>query len=234
MSQEEKKNEGLSRREFLKDAGLLVGGAAVGSMALFAACEGGKETTITKTATKYVCPIDGQEFTSFDALKAHFASAHPASAVTVTDMTLLDVNGTQYWLKLESDWSLSFVLRNKLGLFGLKEGCNMGECGTCTILVDGVNVYSCLLLAIEASGKKILTVEGISDGINLHPLQKSFMNNAGFQCGYCTSGMILASKALLDKKPNPSRDEVRQALAGHLCNCGNYKKIVDSVVKVGA
>jgi len=227
-----KRIEGLSRREFIKDAGLFISGATLASVTLLESCGG---TTSTITVTKYICPLDGQEFSSLADFNSHTASVHPGSSpATTADMSLLDVNNTEYWLKLEPDWSLSFVLRNKLGLFSVKEGCNMGECGTCTVLIDGVPIYSCLTLAIEVDGKKIQTVEGLSDGTNLSPIQKSFVVNAGFQCGYCTSGMMMAAKALLAKNSSPSRDEVRHALSGHLCNCGNYKKIIDSVVKVGA
>jgi len=221
MSEKERENEtlGLSRREFLKDAGLIVGGATVGSMAFMSACGGTAEKTATQTVTKTVI------------------STGPATTGVAETATLglykLNVNGNDYWVQLETDWSLVFVLRNKLSMFSVKEGCSLGECGSCTVLVDGVPMYSCLMLAVEAQGKKITTVEGLSNGITLSKIQQSFVDNYGFQCGYCTPGMMLAAKALLDANPKPTQDDVRQALAGHICICTGYTKILDSVVKAG-
>ncbi|MHC4277891.1 MAG: (2Fe-2S)-binding protein [Planctomycetota bacterium] len=145
-------------------------------------------------------------------------------------MIEITVNGKPYLCKVKPNWSLVFVLREKLGLTGTKIGCDRGTCGTCTVIVDGRPVYSCMVLATEADGSDIQTIEGISDGITLHPIQQAFVDNDAVQCGYCIPGFIMSAKALLDKNSNPTRDEVREALSGHLCICGHTKKIVDAVL----
>ena len=142
----------------------------------------------------------------------------------------LNVNDRVYRLKVKSHWTLLDVLRRELGLTGTKKACNHGNCGACTVLVDGEAVYACSLLAIGMEGRKILTVEGLRDGDKLHPIQKAFSEHGGYQCGYCTSGQMMAAKALLDKNPKPTREEVRHALAGNLCRCGAYPKIIESVL----
>ncbi len=246
MSEEEKKKTiEISRRKFLKDAGLVVGGASIGSMAFLNACKGGETITktVTNTATstvtttaaattvtvnKFVCPVDGQEFPTLDDLKAHYNAAHPG-APAIEGLVTLTVNDVNYVMKVEPWWPLSFVLRDQLGLFGLKVGCDHGNCGTCTVLADGVPVFSCLMLAIECQGKKLTTIEALSNGSNLSPLQQKFYNNEAFQCGYCTPGILLASTALLANNPKPTADDVRAALAGHLCFCGNFLKVVETV-----
>ena len=146
----------------------------------------------------------------------------------------LNVNGRIYRLKVKSHWTLLEVLRRDLGLTGTKKACDRGNCGACTVLVDGEAVYACSLLAIEMEGKKILTVEGLKDAGKLHPIQKAFSEHGGYQCGFCTSGQMMAAKALLDKTPNPTPAEVRAALAGNLCRCGAYPKIMESVLSVGS
>lgn len=144
----------------------------------------------------------------------------------------LFVNGEDYDLYVEPLWTLADVLRKNLGLTGTKLMCNEGECGSCTVLIDGIPKLSCLLLAVECEGKKILTIEGLVNPQTgeLHPIQQAFVDHSGMQCGVCTPGMILTAKALLDRNPNPSEDDVREALAGNLCRCGNYKRIAESVL----
>jgi aerobic-type carbon monoxide dehydrogenase small subunit (CoxS/CutS family) len=142
----------------------------------------------------------------------------------------LNVNDRVYRLKVKSHWTLLDVLRRELGLTGTKKACNHGNCGACTVLVDGEAVYACSLLAIGMEGRKILTVEGLRDGDKLHPIQKAFSDHGGYQCGYCTSGQMMAAKALLDKNPKPTREDVKRALAGNLCRCGAYPKIIESVL----
>jgi len=144
----------------------------------------------------------------------------------------LNVNERVYRLKVKSHWTLLQVLRRELGLTGTKKACDRGNCGACTVLVDGEAVYACSLLAIGLEGKKILTVEGLRNGEKLHPIQKAFSEHGGYQCGFCTSGQMMAAKALLEKNPNPNPDEVRAALAGNLCRCGAYPKIMESVLSV--
>jgi carbon-monoxide dehydrogenase small subunit len=139
------------------------------------------------------------------------------------------INGTSYRLEVEPHWTLLEMLRNVLKLTGAKDGCGMGECGSCTVMMDGKAIYSCLTLAIRADGKEILTIEGLARGEELHPLQKAFIDHGAFQCGYCTPGMILSSKALLDENPNPSEEEIRRGISGNLCRCTGYNMIVEAI-----
>ena len=142
----------------------------------------------------------------------------------------LKINGKVYQLGVESNWTLNDVLRNRLELTGTKRACDYGGCGSCTVLMDGVDVYSCSILAVEAQGKEILTIEGLGDSENLHPLQKSFALSYAAQCGWCTPGMIMSAKSLLDHNPKPTEAEVRAALAGVLCRCTGYTSIVKAVL----
>ena len=139
------------------------------------------------------------------------------------------VNGEQVEFLCEARQSLLEVLRDSLRLTGAKEGCNNGNCGACTVLLDGLPVNSCLVLAVEAEGSQITTVEGIAQDGRLHPLQQCFLEGAALQCGVCTPGFLVAAKALLDKNPNPSEHEIRFELAGNLCRCTGYDKIVRAV-----
>jgi len=144
----------------------------------------------------------------------------------------LTVNGEEHEVKVWPTDTLADVLREKLGLTGTKIMCNEGECGACTVLIDGISVLSCLTLAIECEGRDILTIEGLAnpESGELHPVQKAFVEHSGMQCGICTPGMILTAKSLLDENPMPAEDEVREALAGNLCRCGNYKRITQCVL----
>jgi len=250
---ESPKSGSISRREFLKDTGLIVGGATVGSMAILSACGNGETTTVTKTETKtttvtagtgstitvtsppttvtvskYICPLDNQEFSSLDEMRSHFSVAHPGASLPA--FTALKVNGVEYNLVVRPHWSLGWVLREQLGLFGTKLGCDMGQCGACTVLADGLPVFACLMLACEADGINITTIEGLSNGITLSPLQQKFYDNNATQCGYCTPGFVMAAQGLLNANPKPTEDEVRLALSGHLCICQNFKKTIESVV----
>jgi carbon-monoxide dehydrogenase small subunit len=140
------------------------------------------------------------------------------------------INGDPQEFLCEARQSLLEVLRDDLGFTGTKEGCNDGNCGACSVTLDGVLVDSCLVLAVEAEGKQIVTVEGIAGADGLHPLQSKFLEHASLQCGICTPGFLVASKALLDAKPNPTEHEVRHWLAGNLCRCTGYDKIVRAVL----
>ncbi len=132
-------------------------------------------------------------------------------------------------VEVEPYMTLAECLREKLFLTGVRVSCNEGDCGACTVLLDGEPVYSCMTLAVEAEGKSITTIEGLERGEQLHPLQQSFIENHGMQCGYCTPGIILSAKALLDKTPNPTEQEIKESVAGNLCRCGSYHKIIKSV-----
>jgi aerobic-type carbon monoxide dehydrogenase small subunit (CoxS/CutS family) len=267
-----KKPVELSRREFLRDAGLLVGGTAIGSTILLAACGSTETETVTNTVTrtntatvtstagavtetvtstttvgagqtatvtqtetatesKFVCPVDGMEFDTLAELQAHFAAEH-GDIGAIPGLVTLNVNGRSHQLVCEPYWTLAFVLRDRLSLFGLKNSCGRGACGSCTVIMDGKAVYACMILAVSANGKSITTIESLSDGITLHPIQQAFYDLDATQCGFCIPGYIMAAKALLDENPNPSFDEVKEGLSGHWCNCGMTKKIVQAVLSV--
>jgi len=146
-------------------------------------------------------------------------------------MTELHVNGQLHELEIKPHEMLAEVLRNKLGLIGVRVSCGEGECGSCTVLLDGKPVTSCLMLALQAEGKKIITIEGLATDEKLHPIQEAFIEEQGFQCGFCTPGFILSSKAFLEKNPKPNANEVSEALIGHVCRCGAYPHIIRSVLK---
>lgn len=250
---------GISRRQFIKGAGIVIGGTAVGTSVLLSACGGGETTTVTKTntttatttqtvtttvggggttqtvtttaagATAYVCPYDNQQFSTLAALQAHLEAEHLGSGAA-EGTVVLNINGKARIVEVEPEWSLAFVLREKLGLIGTKVGCDRGECGTCTVLVDGVAMYACMMFANECEGMAITTIEGLASGATLHPVQQAFFDRATYQCGYCTPGNILSAVALLDKNPNPTRSEVKEALAGNLCYCVDYTRIVNTIL----
>jgi aerobic carbon-monoxide dehydrogenase small subunit len=145
-------------------------------------------------------------------------------------MVTTTINGEETTFLCEPRQSLLEVLREELGLTGTKEGCSNGNCGACSVQLDGVLVDSCLVLAAEADGKKVTTIEGVAGPAGLHPLQQKFLEHAALQCGICTPGLIVASKALLEKNPHPTEHEVRYWLAGNLCRCTGYDKIVRAVL----
>lgn len=140
------------------------------------------------------------------------------------------VNGESYERAVPAHRTLADFLRRDLGLTGTKIGCETGDCGACSVLLDGALVASCLVLAVEADGKQVLTVEGLAKGAELHPLQEAFVQEGAIQCGYCTPGMLMASKALLDENTQPTAGQVRDALGGNLCRCTGYVRIVDAVM----
>jgi len=141
----------------------------------------------------------------------------------------LNVNGTEYELAVAPNRTLTQALRDDLGLFGTKEGCGVGDCGACTVIMDGKPVNSCLVLAVQADGSEITTIEGVAGAEGLHPVQQAFVELGAIQCGFCTPGMILSAKSLLDAQPEPTEREIREALSGNLCRCTGYQKIVEAV-----
>jgi aerobic-type carbon monoxide dehydrogenase small subunit (CoxS/CutS family) len=197
---EEKKVKGVSRRDFLKGIGAGSVGAAVISTGLLNAPD--TEAYSTEAA----------------------ASSRGRSTIN------LKVNGKSYRLEVEHRQTLAEVLRDQLGFTGTKIGCDRGECGACTVIINGRNMYSCSQLAVWMNGKEVLTIEGLSRGDKLDPVQDAFIQHDGPQCGFCTSGQIMSGKALLMRNSNPSEAEVKRALSGNLCRCGNYNREVEAVL----
>jgi len=203
----------ISRRDFLKDAGLIVGGATIGSVALASACG---DTTKTVTVTTTVPGSGGSPGGNADT------------------RTAFNVNGKEYKVEIQPYWSLSHVLRESLGLTALKIGCDRGECGHCTVLVDGKPIYSCLMLASDAAPKKIETAESLSpDKIHLDRIAQAYLDDMAYQCGFCTSGFMMATKALLAENPRPTMAEVQEGLSGHMCVCSAIKRVCETVYKLG-
>ena len=163
-------------------------------------------------------------------MTAHMATANSSPDKAASRTIALTVNGTRYECSVESRHLLSDVLRHDLKLTGTHVGCEQGACGSCTVLLDGEAVRSCLVFAVQCDGASVTTVEGLSVNGQLHPLQQAFIDAHGLQCGFCTPGMLISAKALLDTNPDPSEIEVREALSGNLCRCTGYQFIVDAVL----
>jgi xanthine dehydrogenase YagT iron-sulfur-binding subunit len=202
--EEEKKRTKLSRRSFLKG----IGGGAIGTAVI--------STGLVK--------CDPAEAYSPETVGAR------GNRATIT----LKVNGKAYRVEVEHRSTLAEVLRDELGLTGTKIGCDRGECGACTVIINGRNMYSCSQLAIWMDGKDILTIEGLAKGDKLDPLQEAFIEHDGPQCGFCTSGQIMSGKALLMKNSKPNEAQARRGLSGNLCRCGNYNREVAAVLAVAA
>ena len=139
------------------------------------------------------------------------------------------LNGKPHSLHVQPWRTLLEVIREDLNLTGTKEGCGQGECGSCTVIMGGKTVNSCLVPALEADNQEIITIEGLAEGDDLHPIQEAFVSHSGMQCGFCTPGMIMSAKALLDNTPNPSEEEIREGIAGNFCRCTGYTKIIESI-----
>jgi carbon-monoxide dehydrogenase small subunit len=142
----------------------------------------------------------------------------------------LTVNGQLYELSVEPNQTLVDIIRNEIGLTGTKKGCGSGDCGACTIILDGKPVNSCLILGVEVDKSEVLTIEGLKQGEELHPIQKAFIHFGAIQCGFCTPGMIVSAKAFLDTCSNPTEEQVRTAISGNLCRCTGYKKIIEAIM----
>ncbi len=145
---------------------------------------------------------------------------------------MLTVNGKKIEAEVDHRMTLAELLREELDLTGTKVGCNRGECGSCTVIIDGMSVYSCTMLAVEAAGKEVLTIEGLGSGAELHPIQEAFIEHDALQCGYCTPGMILSVKALLDKNSAPTELNIRTAIDGNLCRCGSIPNIIEAALDI--
>jgi aerobic-type carbon monoxide dehydrogenase small subunit (CoxS/CutS family) len=142
----------------------------------------------------------------------------------------LRINGDTHEVLISPNQTLLEVLRDKLGLMGTKRGCDLGACGSCSVLLDGEVSLSCLLLAVDAVGKEIVTIEGLSEGSDLHPLQKSFVELGGLQCGFCTPGIIMTATAILNEEPEPTEESIKKKMSGNLCRCTGYKKVIEAVM----
>ena len=164
-----------------------------------------------------------------DALMGFSTAAAATPQPETTVAIRLSVNGIPREMVVEPRWTLLHVIREKLGITGTKPGCERGECGACTVLVDGIPRYACLTLAVEADGREITTVEGLMDGERLGPVQQAFVEHDAFQCGYCTSGQIMSAEGLLRRSPDPDPEEIRTAMSGNLCRCGAYPHIAAAV-----
>jgi aerobic-type carbon monoxide dehydrogenase small subunit (CoxS/CutS family) len=184
------------------------------------------ETTGAGLVVATSVPLAVQEVAAQEAA----SSAPPTPRTSIK----LIVNGTEHRVEVEDRWTLVEVLRDHLGLTGTKIGCDRGECGACTVLLDGKPVYSCSQLAVWADSRAVQTVEGLARNGHLHPLQEAFIEHDGPQCGYCTSGQLMSAKALLDHNPHPTEDEIRHAMTGNICRCSNYNRYVESVLAASA
>ncbi|MCU0572280.1 MAG: (2Fe-2S)-binding protein [Syntrophobacteraceae bacterium] len=167
------------------------------------------------------------------AVSGALSTAGPAESALLDSnemhRVVLKVNGRAHTQLVEPRWTLLFVLREKMGMTGTKPGCERGECGACTVLIDGLPRYACMTLAVEAQGSDITTIEGLMHGEDLGPVQKAFLENDAFQCGYCTPGQIVAAEGLLRSNPKPSLHEIQQGMSGNLCRCGAYVHIFQAV-----
>jgi carbon-monoxide dehydrogenase small subunit len=184
---------------------------------------------------KLKCPSRLQRLTGkcpvpLEAGLAGVGSSSPRS-YSMKKQIKLKVNGVEYDVSIKPHWTLLDVLRNEIGLTGTKKGCGRGECGACTVIMNGKAILSCLVLAIQCRGKDILTIEGLAQNGELGPLQDAFVKYGAIQCGFCTPGMIMASRALLNKTPHPSEEEIKRGLSGNLCRCTGYTKIIAAVQK---
>lgn len=185
-----------------------------------------KDTSID--SSRYLCPYCSMSFSSHEELKTHVIADHRTEPLPrLEGLIELTINGEIYELMVEPEWTLYYVIHDKLGLTGAKMFCDRGACGSCTVIMDGRPVLSCMTLAIECEGKSIETVEGIAAAD--HPLVDSYVKHHAMQCGYCTPGFVVTAKALLDKNPTPEEKEIGQALAGNLCRCGTYPQHVKAI-----
>ena len=170
---------------------------------------------------KYLCPYCPAVFDGYEAIKSHILTAHKSEPAPEPEGTIrITVNGQKYKLKVETEWTLHYLLHDHLGLTGTKLMCDHGACGSCTVILNGKAVLSCMTLAIECKNKEVETIEGIAAAG--HPLIEEYVKHSCMQCGYCTPGFVVTAKALLDKNPDPDEREIREALGGNLCRCGTY------------
>lgn len=177
----------------------------------------------------YICPYCASVFDSVESLKRHVLSTHQSEPLPNPEGTVtLTINGERHELNVKPEWTLYHLLHNRLGLIGPKMFCDRGACGSCTVIMDGRPILSCMTLAIECDGAHIETIEGIA--ASAHPLIEAYVDNHAMQCGYCTPGFVTTAKALIDRNPHPNEDEIREGLSGNLCRCGTYPQHVKAVL----
>jgi len=230
---------GLSRREFLKNAGFVIGGASLGSLALANACSSSGATatqTVTKTAGAGTTVTVTQVGTATVS-----GAAQTAALANGAQLVHYIINGVDYYGAVQPYWTLLYVLREKLGFIAAKKGCDMGDCGVCAIIVNDRIINSCIMLAVEADGAKIQTLEGLAPaastaagatGTTLDKYQQAWVDNDAMQCGFCTSGMIMTARALLAFKAKPTDAEIKEFMAGTICRCGAYVFILKAIKQV--
>ena len=181
----------------------------------------------------YTCPYCSQTYDILDDLKSHMLAAHKTDPMPQPEGVIqLTVNGEKYSIRVEPEWTLYYVIHDLMGLTGVKLFCDRGACGSCTVIMNGRTILSCMTLAVECDGASIETAEGIAK--TNHPLVEKYVEHHCMQCGYCTPGFVVTSKALLDKNPNPTAADVQHALAGNLCRCGTYPQHTKAVLETAA
>ncbi len=239
QSNAKKGKKSISRRDFIAGVGT---GAVVAAAATVGLSQIAVQpsplptpgvTTVTRTLTSTVtqaAPSAATVTRTVTATVAGTVGAPPTPTTPVFEqMIKLKVNAAEREIHIPNNWTLLQALREELQLYGAKEGCDRGECGACTVLVDNKPYYSCTMLAIEAEGKNILTIEGLGSDVSLDPLQQAWIDADATQCGYCAPGLIMAAKALLMKNPSPSAEDIKMGLSGNICTCSAYPKIMQAV-----
>jgi aerobic-type carbon monoxide dehydrogenase small subunit (CoxS/CutS family) len=187
-----------------------------------------KDEAIDKST--YLCPYCSRTFKTFEEVRAHVIAEHKTEPLPQPEgLIKLSINGGVYEVQVEPEWTLYYLIHDRLGLTGAKMFCDRGACGSCTVIMDGRPILSCMTLAIECNGKTVETIEGIAAAN--HPLIDTYVKHHCMQCGYCTPGFVVTAKALLDRNTNPTEDEVKEALAGNLCRCGTYPQHVKAVLE---
>jgi aerobic-type carbon monoxide dehydrogenase small subunit (CoxS/CutS family) len=185
---------------------------------------------MSETTHSYVCPYCATKCGTFEGLKSHVVEQHKAQPLPTPEGHIrLTINGQEHTLQVEPEWTLHHLIHEKLGLTGAKMFCDRGACSSCTVIMEGRPILSCMTLAIECDGKAIETIEGIES--KKHPLIEAYVRNHAMQCGYCTPGFVVTAKALLDRKPDPTEEEIRDALGGNLCRCGTYPQHPKAVLE---
>ncbi len=185
---------------------------------------------MSETSQSYPCPYCATRCDTFDGLKSHVLERHKAQPLPTPEGHIrININGQEYRMHVEPEWTLYCLIHDKLGLTGTKMFCDRGACSSCTVIMEGRPILSCMTLALECDGKTIETIEGIES--KKHPLLEAYIRNHAMQCGYCTPGFVVTAKALLDRQPDPTEEEIRDALAGNLCRCGTYPQHPKAVLE---